>query len=72
MKHLKKFNEAFVSDSGLEDFEIPSCLTDDPDDDPDEAYEKGREARSKGYGKDENPYDVPDLMDAWDEGFDNR
>jgi hypothetical protein len=71
MKYLKlfqKFNEAMEIDL-FGNLKMPDCITDETDDDPDIAYEKGVESYEKGYDTDECPYSDPYLKDAWISGY---
>ena len=75
MKYLKRFNEATLINKD-EPVDIgnmfPDCLIDYADDTVDSAYEKGREAKAKGYDFDENPFvDNDELMDAWATGYED-
>jgi hypothetical protein len=71
MKYLKlfeQFNEGLEVDM-LGNLVVPDCIMDDPNDDPDIAYEKGVEASVKEYDIDDNPYTEDVLKDAWEDGF---
>jgi hypothetical protein len=62
-----------LSNEGLEidefgEMRIPDCLIDSPDDDPDTAYEKGKEAFYRNFDEDENPFTEPELKQAWQDG----
>jgi ribosome modulation factor len=73
MKYLKlfeQFNEGLEVDE-FGSLKTPDCLTDSPDDDPDTAYEKGKEAFDKGYSQEENPFTEPELQEAWLDGFES-
>ena len=71
MKYLKlfeQFNEGMWVDK-FGSLVIPDFLTEEPDDDPDIAYDKGKEARLKNYEIDECPYSEPELKMAWIDGY---
>lgn len=68
MKYLKSFNESFFDEIGMN---FPEYLIARPEDDEDEAFEKGREAKENDCDREENPYETEDpCHDAWNEGFD--
>ena len=71
MKYLKlfeQFNEGLEVDE-FGNLKTPDCLTDEPDDDPDTAYEKGKEAFDKGYDISDVPFLDLELKEAWLDGF---
>ena len=69
MKHIKRFNEAMSVDF-MGNIEMPDYLTSYEEDDENDAFEKGREAKSNDCDIEENPYDEGDpLRMAWEDGF---
>lgn len=69
MKHLKTFKEAMEVDA-TGNLSFPEYLTARPEDDENDAFEKGREAKSEDCDIEENPYDKEDpLHDCWNDGW---
>jgi hypothetical protein len=74
MKYLKLFEEY---NEGMEvdvfgNLSIPDCIIEDPDDDMDIAYDKGKESFHRGYDLSDNPYEDDVLKTSWDDGFSGR
>ena len=71
MKHLKTFKESMeVDETG--NLSYPEYLAARPEDDENDAFDKGQEAKHNDCFIEENPYDQEDpLWDAWRDGFMN-
>lgn len=72
MKYLKTFENFNINDDGTLLAELPWCLTDDLDDEMDDAYDKGVESFHKNYDIDENPYTEEPLKTAWEDGYNRK
>jgi hypothetical protein len=67
MKYLKSFNESFFDEIGMS---YPEYLKAHVEDDEDDAFEKGMEAKENDCDVEENPYEEEDpCHNAWKEGF---
>lgn len=70
---FKKFNEAMQVDI-FGNIDSPDCLSAHADDDINDAYDKGIEAKSNDYDLDENPYVgvEEELFYAWVDGWNSK
>jgi hypothetical protein len=64
-------NESMMVDE-FGNLEIQDCLMDSSEDNPDTAYEKGKEAYYRNFDENKNPFTEPELKQAWFDGYTDR